>query len=194
MSNKAIRLYQTGGPEVLKLETVDVGAPGPARRVRHTYRGGELHRHLFPHRALSDAAAQRPGVGRGWASSKAVGEASPTSASVTASATCSGPQGAYSDVRVMPEVLIPLPAGSRTRTASAPDDEGHDGAVPVPPGLPLKGGETILYHRRGPAASVSSPVSGRARSASMMIGTVGSEAKAEVARAPGCAPRSSPAA
>ena len=35
---KAIRLYETGGPEVLKLEDIDVGAPGPGQaRVRHTY-------------------------------------------------------------------------------------------------------------------------------------------------------------
>ncbi len=35
---KAIRLHETGGPEVLKLEHVDVGEPGPGQaRVRHTY-------------------------------------------------------------------------------------------------------------------------------------------------------------
>ena len=35
---RAIRLHQTGGPEVLQLESVDVGDPGPGQaRVRHTY-------------------------------------------------------------------------------------------------------------------------------------------------------------
>ena len=35
---KAFRFCETGGPEVLKLETVDVGEPGPGQaRVRHTY-------------------------------------------------------------------------------------------------------------------------------------------------------------
>ena len=34
---KAIRFYEIGGPEVLKLETIEVGAPGPGEaRVRHT--------------------------------------------------------------------------------------------------------------------------------------------------------------
>jgi NADPH2:quinone reductase len=34
---QAIRFYETGGPEVLKLEQVEVGAPGPGQvRVRHT--------------------------------------------------------------------------------------------------------------------------------------------------------------
>ena len=33
---KAIRLHQTGGPEVLRLETVEVGEPGPGEiRIRH---------------------------------------------------------------------------------------------------------------------------------------------------------------
>ena len=36
--SKAIRFYETGGPEVLKLESVAVGEPGPGQaRVRHTY-------------------------------------------------------------------------------------------------------------------------------------------------------------
>ena len=34
---KAIRFHETGGPEVLELESVEVGAPGPGQaRVRHT--------------------------------------------------------------------------------------------------------------------------------------------------------------
>ena len=36
--NRAIRFYETGGPEVLKLENVEVGEPGPGEaRVRHAY-------------------------------------------------------------------------------------------------------------------------------------------------------------
>ena len=35
---KAIRFHEIGGPEVLRLETVDVGEPGPGQaRVRHAY-------------------------------------------------------------------------------------------------------------------------------------------------------------
>ena len=57
---RAIRLHETGGPEVLKLETVEVGEPGPGQaRVRHSLRRGQLHRHLLPHRPLPAAAAQR---------------------------------------------------------------------------------------------------------------------------------------
>jgi hypothetical protein len=35
--SQAIRFYEIGGPEVLKLETVEVGEPGPGQaRVRHS--------------------------------------------------------------------------------------------------------------------------------------------------------------
>ena len=35
---RAIRLHETGGPEVLRLETVEVGEPGPGQaRVRHSH-------------------------------------------------------------------------------------------------------------------------------------------------------------
>ena len=34
---KAFRIYQTGGPEVMRWENVEVGAPGPGQvRLRHT--------------------------------------------------------------------------------------------------------------------------------------------------------------
>ena len=65
-----------------------------------------------------------------------------------------GPQGAYSDVRVMPaDVLIPLPDGVSDRTAVDADDEGHDGAVPVPPGLSRSRAARPSCTTRPPAAS-----------------------------------------
>ena len=77
-----------------------------------------------------------------------------------------GPQGAYSDVRVMPaEVLIPLPDGVSDRTRVDADDEGHDGAVPVPPGLSAARAARRSCTTPPPAASAWSPASGRARSA-----------------------------
>ena len=37
---RAVRIHQTGGPEVLRLDEVRVGAPGPGQaRVRHTVVG-----------------------------------------------------------------------------------------------------------------------------------------------------------
>ena len=46
---KAIRIYETGGPEVMRWEDVDVGKPGERAGPRPAYcRRGQLHRHLSP--------------------------------------------------------------------------------------------------------------------------------------------------
>ena len=65
---KAIRITETGGPEVIRWEDVEVGEPGEGQaRVRHTAVGVNLHRHLPPVRAVPDPAAERAGErgGRG---------------------------------------------------------------------------------------------------------------------------------
>src|SRR4029453_6116056 len=115
----SIRFPQIGGPEVLELENVDVGAPGPGQaRVRHTYvavnfidiyfRTGRYPLAL-PNGLGSDAVGVVEAVGEGVTDVR-VGDRV---------GYLMGPQGAYSDVRVRPaEVLIPLPAGISDRAAS----------------------------------------------------------------------------
>ncbi|HEY6354388.1 MAG TPA: alcohol dehydrogenase catalytic domain-containing protein, partial [Burkholderiaceae bacterium] len=109
---KAIRLHETGGPEVLKLETVDVGAPGPGQaRVRHSYVAVNFIDIYFrtgryplpmPNGLGSDAVGIVEAVGPGVTDIREGDHVG----------YLLGPQGAYADVRVMPaEVLIPLPAG-----------------------------------------------------------------------------------
>ena len=137
----AIRFHETGGPEVLQARDGRGrrARPGPGARAPHLRRG-QLHRHLLPHRPLSAAAAERPRLRRRRRGRGGRARASPTSSAGDRVGYLLGPQGAYADVRVMPaDVLIPLPDGVSDRTAVDPDDEGHDGAVPVPPGLSAQG-------------------------------------------------------
>jgi NADPH2:quinone reductase len=184
---KAIRFYEIGGPEVLKLETVEVGNPGPGQaRVRHTYvavnfidiyfRTGR-YPHPLPAGMGSDAVGVVEAVGEGVTDIK-VGDRV---------GYLLGPQGAYSDVRLMPaEVLIPIPDGVSDRTASTLMMKGMTAQYLFRQVYPLKGGETILYHAA--AGGVGSVACQWARAIGVtMIGTASTEAKAEAARANGCA-------
>jgi NADPH2:quinone reductase len=185
--SKAIRLHETGGPDVLKLESVDVGAPGPGLvRVRHTYiavnyidvylRTGYYPMPL-PNGLGSDAVGVVEAVGAGVTDIRPGDRVG----------YLLGPQGAYAEERLVPaEVLIPLPAGIFDRTASALMMKGMTAQYLFRQVYPLKGGETILYHAAAGGVGLVACQWARALGVTM-IGTVSSDEKAEVARAHGCA-------
>jgi NADPH2:quinone reductase len=184
---QAIRLHQTGGPEQLKLEQVEVGAPGPGQaRVRHAFvavnfidiyfRTGRYPMPL-PNGLGSDAVGVVEAVGEGVDFVKPGDRVG----------YLLGPQGAYSDVRVMPaEVLIPIPDGVSDRTASTLMMKGMTAQYLFRQVFPLQGGETILYHAAAGGVGLVACQWAKAIGVTM-IGTVSTEAKAEVARANGCA-------
>jgi NADPH2:quinone reductase len=183
----AIRFYETGRPEVLKLESVDVGDPGPGQaRVRHSYiavnfidvyfRTGRYPLPL-PNGLGSDAVGVVEAVGPGVTDIR-VGDRV---------GYLLGPQGAYSDVRIVPaDVLIPLPAGISDRTASTLMMKGLTAQYLFRQVYPLKGGETILNHAAAGGVGLIACQWARALGVTM-IGTVSSDEKAEIARAHGCA-------
>ncbi|KXV04090.1 alcohol dehydrogenase [Caballeronia megalochromosomata] len=183
---KAIRFDETGGPEVLRLETVAVGEPGPGEaRVRHTFvavnfidiyfRTGQYPLAL-PNGLGSDAVGVVEAIGEGVDDIK-VGDRV---------GYLLGPQGAYSDVRVMPaNVLIPLPDGISDKTAATLIMKGMTAQYLFRQVYPLKGHETILYHAAAGGVGLIACQWARALGVTM-IGTVSSDAKAEVAKANGC--------
>ena len=184
---RAIRLDRIGGPEVLRIEQVDVGDPGPGEaRVRHSYvavnfidiyfRTGRYPLPL-PNGLGSDAVGVVEAVGPGVTDIKVGSRVG----------YLLGPQGAYSDVRVMPaDVLIPIPAGIADRTASALMMKGMTAQYLFRQVYPLKGGETILYHAAAGGVGLIACQWARALGVTM-IGTVSTDEKAEIARANGCA-------
>ena len=184
---KAIRFHEIGGPEVLRLESVEVGEPGPGQaRVRHTgiavnfidiyFRTGRYPTPLPSHLG-SDAVGVVEAVGAG-VTDIAVGDRV---------GYLIGPQGAYSDVRVMPaEVLIRLPDGISDSTAATIMMKGMTAQYLFRQVYPLKGGETILYHAAAGGVGLIACQWARAIGVTM-IGTVSSDEKAAVARAHGCA-------
>ena len=184
---KAIRFHETGGPEVLKMEAVEVGEPGPGEaRVRHThvavnfidtyFRTGRYPLPL-PNGLGSDAVGVVEAVGPGVTDIRPGNRVG----------YLLGPQGAYSDVRVMPaDVLIPLPDGISDRTASTLMMKGMTVQYLFCQVFPLKGGETILYHAAAGGVGLIACQWARALGVTM-IGTVSTDEKAEIARAHGCA-------
>jgi NADPH:quinone reductase len=183
---RAIRIYETGSPEVLKLENVEVGDPGPRQvRVRHSYvavnfidiyfRTGRYPMSL-PNGLGSDAVGVVEAVGEGVTDVR-VGQRV---------GYLMGPQGAYSNVRVMPaEVLIPLPDGVTDRAAATLMMKGMTAQYLFRQVFPLKGGETILYHAAAGGVGLVACQWARALGVTM-IGTVSSDEKAEIAKAHGC--------
>jgi NADPH2:quinone reductase len=184
---QAIRFHETGGPEVLRLEDVAVGEPGPGEaRVRHTrvavnfidiyFRTGRYPLAL-PNGLGSDAVGVVEAVGQGVVDVKPGDRVG----------YLLGPQGAYSEARVMPaDVLIPLPEGVSDNTASTLMMKGLTAQYLFRQVFPLNGGETILYHAAAGGVGLIACQWARALGVTM-IGTVSTEAKAEVARANGCA-------
>ena len=183
----AIRFHETGGPEVLRVEQVDVGAPGPGQaRVRHAFvalnfidiyfRTGRYPLAL-PNGLGSDAVGVVEEVGPGVTDVKPGDRVG----------YLMGPQGAYSDVRVMPaDVLIPLPAGVSDSTAATLMMKGMTAQYLFRQVYPLKGGETILYHAAAGGVGLIACQWAKALGV-RMIGTVSTDEKAEIAKAHGCA-------
>ena len=183
----AIRIQKTGGPEVLQWEEVTVGDPGPGEaRVRHTavgvnfidtYQRSGLYKVALPSGMGNEGAGVVEAVGPGVTDIKPGDRV----------AYCGGPPGAYSEVRVMPaDRLVKLPDGVSERTAATLMLKGLTVQYLLRQTFPLKGGETILFHAA--AGGVGSIACQWTRALGVtMIGTVGSDEKAAIAKANGCA-------
>ena len=183
----AIRIHATGGPEVMSWEEVAVGDPGPGQaRVRHTaigvnfidtYHRGGLYPLPLPSGLGNEAAGIVEAVGTGvdWIKP----------GDRVASGT--GPLGAYSTERVVPaDRLVKLPDSIDDRSAAAMMLKGLTMQYLLRQTYPLQGGETILFHAAAGGVGLIACQWARALGVTV-IGTVGSDAKAELAREHGCA-------
>ena len=184
---KAIRFHATGGPDVLQLENVEAGDPGPGQvRIRHNFIAVNFID--VYHRTGFYPASLPSGLG-----SDAVGVVEAIGPGVTEVQVgqrvgyLMGPLGAYADVRVMPAaVLIPLPDEVSDRTAATLMMKGMTAQYLFRQVYPLKGGETILYHAAAGGVGLLACQWARAIGVTM-IGTVSTDEKAAIAKANGCA-------
>jgi NADPH2:quinone reductase len=183
---KAIRLYQTGGPDVLKWEDVEVGEPGPGQaRVRHTAVGvnyvDTYHRSgLYPLPLPGGLGSEGAGV------VEAVGPGVSVVRPGDRVAYAGGPPGSYSEVRVMPaDRLVKIPEGVSDRQTAAMILKGMTTQYLIRRTYRVKPGETVLFHAAAGGVGLIACQWLKALGATV-IGTVGSDDKAALARAHGC--------
>ena len=183
----AIRIHQTGGPEVLQWESVAVGEPGPGEaRVRHTAVGlnyiDTYHRNgLYKVPLPSGIGVEAAGV------VEAVGPGVTDISKGDRVAYGGHPPGSYAEVRVMPvDKLVKLPNDVSDRSAATLMLKGLTVQYLFRQTFPLKGGETILFHAAAGGVGLVACQWARALGVTL-IGTVGSDEKAALAKANGCA-------
>ena len=181
----AIRIHETGGPEVLRWEEVAVGAPGPGEaRVRHTaiglnfidtYHRSGLYPLPLPAVPGSEGAGVVVQVGDGVAGLKPGDRVA-----------YAGPVGAYAEERlVAADRLVPLPDGVDDRVAAAAMLKGMTAQYLLRRTHRVEAGETILLHSAAGGVGLIAAQWAKSLGATV-IGTVSTDEKAALAREAGC--------
>ena len=184
---KAIRYARTGGPEVLEVVDVEVGEPGPGEaRVRNHAIGLNFidvyfRNGLYPAPLPGGLGHEAAGV------VEAVGEGVQHVKPGDRVAYAARPNGAYSDLRVMPaDILVKLPDEIDFETGAAMMLQGLTVQYLFRRTYPLKAGDTILFHAAAGGVGLIACQWARAMGVNL-IGTVGSNEKAALAKSHGAA-------
>lgn len=181
----AMRIHEHGGAEKMRWEAVEVGDPGPGQvRVRNTavglnfvdiYQRNGLYPMQLPFTLGSEGAGVVEAVGPKVKELK-VGDR----------VAYSGPLGAYAEVLLRPaDRLVKIPAGVDDKTAAAMMLKGLTAHYLIRRTYRVKKGDTILMHAA--AGGVGQILCQWAKHlGATVIGTVGSDEKAELAKKAGC--------
>jgi len=183
---KAIRIEQVGGPEVMQWVDVEVGAPGPGEiRVKHhavglnyidVYFRTGLYQQPLPGALGMEAAGVVEAVGPDVTLFQPGDRV----------AYAARPPGAYCQERVMAAAgVVKLPDALSFEQGAAMMLQGMTAQYLLRRTYPVKAGQTILVHAAAGGVGLILCQWAKALGATV-IGTVGSEAKAELARAHGC--------
>jgi len=181
----AIRIHETGGPEKMRWEEVEVGSPGPGQvLVRNTavglnfidvYQRTGLYPNALPLTLGMEGAGVVEAVGPKVKEFK-VGDR----------VAYANPIGSYAEVCLRPvERLVKIPAGVSDRIAAAIMLKGMTAWYLVKRTYKVRKGDTILVHAA--AGGVGQILCQWAKHlGATVIGTVGSDAKAVLAKKAGC--------
>ena len=186
MMTHAIRLHQTGAPELMQWESIALPPPAAGEvRLRHhaiglnyidTYHRSGLYPLPLPSGLGQEAAGVVEAVGEG-VSEVAVGDRV---------AYATAPLGAYAEARNVPaDVLVPLPDALSFEQGAAMLMQGLTAQYLLRRTYRVQAGDTIVVHAAAGGVGTIMCQWAKALGATV-IGTVGSEHKAELARANGC--------
>ncbi len=183
---KAIRFHKTGGPEVLQMDEVAVGEPGPGQlRLRHTaigvnfldtYQRSGLYPNQLPSGAGNEGAGVVEAVGPGVTGVKAGDRVAYTG----------GAPGSYAEGRLYPaDRVVKIPAGISDEQAASIMLKGMTAQYLIHRTYAVKPGDTVLFHAAAGGVGLIACQWLKALGATV-IGTVGSDQKAALAKAHGC--------
>jgi len=181
---KAVRFHKQGGPEVLQYEDIPVGDPGPGQaRVRHTaigvnfvdtYQRSGLYPAQLPQVAGNEGAGVVEAVGPNVADVKKGDRVAYT-----------GLPGSYCEARVVPaDRLVKVPEGITDEQAASMMLKGLTVHYLIHSTYPVKRGDTVLWHAAAGGVGLIACQWLKTLGVTV-IGTVGSEEKAQLARAHG---------
>ena len=184
--SSAIRIHEVGGPEVLKWEAVTVGDPGPGEvRLRHGAVGLNYIDVYFRTGAYGADLPFTPGLEASGVV-EAVGDGVSDLAVGERVAYAAPPAGAYAEERLMPaDRVVKVPEGVSDDLAAAMMLKGMTAHYLLRRTFRVKAGDTILFHAAAGGVGLIACQWAKKLGATV-IGTVGSDEKAELAAAHGC--------
>ncbi len=185
--SQAIIVRNVGGPDVMQWESVAVGAPSESQiRVRHTAVGLNFIDVYF--RTGTYPAPQLPFI----PGLEAAGVVEQIGAAVTELAVgdrvayASPPLGAYAEERLIDaDRVVKLPDSIDDATAAAMMLKGLTAQYLLRQTYPVKAGDTLLFHAAAGGVGLIACQWAKHLGATV-IGTVGTDAKAQLAKAHGC--------
>jgi NADPH2:quinone reductase len=183
---KAIRFRKPGGPEVMEWNDVTLDKPGPGEARVRMHAAGVNFLDVY-HRTGLYPLPLPSGIGM-----EGAGEVEEVGAGVTEVevgdrvAFANGPPGSYAEARVMPaKTLVKLPRSVDYETAAGMMLKGLTVQYLFRRTYKLQRGQTILFHAAAGGVGLIAMQWAKALGVTV-IGTAGSEDKAELARAHGC--------
>lgn len=181
---RAVRLHEPGGAEALRVETIPIPTPGPGEAVVRVEAAGvnfiDVYKRTGLYRVPLPATLGEEGAGTVTATGEGV-----TEVRVGDRVAWAGSMGSYAGFAAVPAArLVPLPEGVGASLGAAVMLQGMTAHYLAASTYPLRAGDRCLVHAAAGGTGLLLVQIARRRGA-FVVGTAGSDEKAELARAAG---------